>query len=412
VLAGSQGQQIFEITRQVNSQLTGQPVWLPDGSTGNIVQVLDVAALAQDQDTVLTLKAFSTNIGDSILPTSVHAGLDTGALLKINAVTPVADSWQALNDKTYYSIPATGQTNHFKRRFKLALSRSDDVTINKVKVELTGAGQETLVFEEAPGANAEAVAADTLRVLASFAPNPATLGSAPPPTDTIRFRFTITGSDGAGNTLSDTLTDVPKHPLWHAPATMARFSRPADPGDDDWCAKATYEWIGAHPDVLRAVNDISGEHGKNLGHQGHAKGTDIDMYHFYLFPGANASSGTANYQHLLAAVRDLPKLDSSDPAQRALGSAARERINAWIGASRNGIDAAAVLPTVSQVGYIRGGPDSAGLAANWGQRLLQAGIVRVGGKDYDLGAGSWNNPKYYPWPDHHHHVHLTLDLSE
>ena len=93
VFAGNQGKQLVTITRQVNSQLTQQPIWLSNGTTGDIKEVFDVSTLAKDNDVELTLSASATNISDSILPTSVSATVVLGAGLTINKVTAKPDEW-------------------------------------------------------------------------------------------------------------------------------------------------------------------------------------------------------------------------------------------------------------------------------------------------------------------------------
>jgi hypothetical protein len=43
--------------------------------------------------------------------------------------------------------------------------------------------------------------------------------------------------------------------------------------------------------MVRAIDDISGEHGRNIGHTNHMHGTDIDMMRYITLPDANPLSG-------------------------------------------------------------------------------------------------------------------------
>jgi hypothetical protein len=414
VLAGSTGAQLYELTMQVNSQLTAEPVWLPDGTTGEIKKVLDVASLTKDADVQLILSAYATNISDSYLPTSVHAVLTPGGALKINSITARLPDQFTHNDGSYYSIPAVGKTNYYLRYFDIDFSKPGDADITKVKTELLDAGADAVVLEAAPGPDATLVDDHTLRVLASFKSTSSSIDGVPPPTDAIRFRFTLSAQGVDGNELKDDKTDVSKHPLWRMPTGMSRYST-REVGGDDWCSKRTYEWMEDHAALLKPINDISFEHGVDVEavpHAGHAKGTDIDMYHFYVFPGANTQSGTSNYTKLVERIRDLPKQNSTNPAQKALGTEAKSQVAAWIAATRSGIDALSALSEVTQIGYINAGPNATGIGgASWGATLLKTGKVKVDGVTYEVVDDSWTNGKYRPWAGHHHHVHITLQFD-
>lgn len=412
VFAGAQGAQIFDITRQVNSQLTQAPVWQADGTTGVIEQSFDVAALAKDGDTELTLTAFATNIGDSQLPTTVNAKVENGSRLTINAVSPLPNGWTAHNDNTYFSVPASGDMNRFHRNMKLDITKPDDATISNLKVEVVAGGATSVALDEAPGVNVTTPNASTVRAVVTFKSNASSVNGVPPPSNLFQHKYTLKATAADGSEMSAEKTDTSKRPLWRMPGGFARYST-REPGHDDWVSHRTYNWMVANAQRLNAINDVSGEHGKDLGHSTHGRGSDIDMYHFYTFPGAAATSGTSNYNMLLARVLDLPKLNSTNPAIQAVGQAAQTQIVAWINASRAGIDTLAADADVLQIGYIRGGPNAAAIAgANWGQTLLTTGRVTVNGVPFNLGTGAWNNAKYHAWADHHHHVHLTLNPAD
>lgn len=412
VFGGAQGVQLFDLTRQVNSQLALEPVWQPDGTTGTIELSLDVKALASTADTELTLTAFATNIGDALLPTGVSATLVPEERFTIDKISPVPTAWIAKNDGSYFSIPASGARNVFQRKVWLDITSPDDAVITKLKAELLEAGNDVTVLDSAPGPDLAVVDSGTLAGTTTFSAEASTVNGVPPPASNISYRYTLKARSASGDELSDVKTDAGKHALWRMPAGFSRYSI-REPGHDDWCSRRTYEWMVQNATLLRAINDISGEHGKDIGHDTHARGSDIDMYHFYRFPGADASNGTSNYLQLLARIYDLPKQNSSHPAEQAAGLAAVAQITAWINASRAGIDALAANPNVLEVGYILGGPGTTGISGtNWGERLLTTGKVRYNNVDYTLVDATWNNLKYQPWPGHHHHVHVTLNTAD
>ncbi len=66
----STGQQLFDIDRNVNSQVRVQPQWRADGTTGEIVETIDLSSLPPTGGTtrMITVSAETQNIGDSILP--------------------------------------------------------------------------------------------------------------------------------------------------------------------------------------------------------------------------------------------------------------------------------------------------------------------------------------------------------
>ena len=411
LFAGAQGSQIFDITRQVNSQLTQDPVWRADGTTGVIEQSFDVTTLAKNSDIELALIAFATNIGDSALATTVNATVETGAKLTINAVSMLPTGWTAHNTN-YFSVPASGAMNHFQRKTKLDITKPGDAKITNLQVEVIAAGAASIALDEGPGANMTTPNASTVSTIVTFKTHGSSLDGTPPPSSTIEHRYTIKATTADGSELTAELTDTRRKALWRMPAGFARYST-REAGGDDWASRRTYDWMATNTHLLTAINDVSGEHSKDLGHASHDRGSDIDMYHFYRFQDASAASGTSNYNVLLALLRDLPKLNSPTQAVQAVGQAARNELRAWIAASRAGIDALAADANVLKVGYIRGGPGSADIGgAAWGQTLLTTGRVTVNGVLFDLGSGAWTNAKYHAWANHHHHVHVTLNPAD
>jgi hypothetical protein len=399
VRAGTSGQQLFNIGRQINSQLSVAPVWQNDGTTGSIKQTINVESLAASSATSLLLFASAMNVGDSILPTRVSATLGPDSSVKINSTTP--DSTVPLN---FHSIPRPGGTNTFDRHFTLNISKPDNSTVKKMTVKLLGPGELMTVVDEAPGSGSVEVVNDTtVRVRVSIKPVASTVASQPPPIHKLKFRFKLV-VDVDGSEVSDEKDSGERRGLWRMPDGFARYST-RDAGGDDWCSRGTYNWLSTNSSLITRINDISGEHGRNIGHQTHLQGTDIDMFHLYTFPGA--ASGGDNYNKLVADVKLAINTGSADPAVAAQALAAKQRVTAWVNATHTGLDAIGASATVTELRYALGSP-STGLAGGWARDLLTTGKATVSGQTLDVGTGNWSNNKYIAVGDHNDHIHITL----
>jgi len=402
VRGGGSGQQKFYIPRQINSQLSANPIWQSNGSTGNIKEELDVESLTATSDATLTLFASTMNVGDSALPTSVSASLGNSLSVQINTVTP--DTVRpTTGDSTYYSIPRSGGTNVFERFFTLRFTKPATAAIKKVVVrmgDLNTNSQMMVVLDEGLGNNVS-VNGSTMRIRVTMHTSASTINSTPPPTWRYFYRFKLVVEEN-GQEAFDEKDSGRRNPLWRMPDGFTRYST-RDRGEDDWCTHGVYLWMQEHRDLLRAINDISGEHARNIGHATHQFGRDIDMYHFYTFPGA--TSGGDNYNQfrsnvIAAAGGDAPS---------------RQRVIDFVNATRQGLGALAALDTVVNMRYALGAAGS-GLSAGWARDLITTGrtivAVRVGqtteNKVLNLDLGNWNNNKYLPRSDHNDHVHIAL----
>lgn len=418
VLAAT-GASLLDITRQINSQLTQEPVWRSDGSTGEIKREIDVEALAAAADTTLILRATSVNIGDSQLATSVNATLDASGTLLIGAITPDASPASA-NDGSYYSIPRPAGRNVLHRTFDVELTKPSGSTLTAVTLELrNGAGTplQTALQGVAPGgAEVSVVTQDEtsakLRVRASF-DNPASaIASQPPTTRDVTYHFIVKGMSAEGRELKDEKGASVKRALWRMPDGIGRYGG-RDDGFDDWAVRGTYNWLVANSGLIREINDISGEHGRNIGHATHGRGTDIDSYHFYRFPGA--VSGGQNYDLLRAdVVAAFGTLQNPAPPA---ATAAFNRVAAWITATRSGLASLAALNTVSQLIYCQGVAIS-GLPAGWCSALVRIGSISrtVAGSTGPVNqtlsfGGNFANAKVIYRNDHNDHLHVTLNAA-
>jgi hypothetical protein len=402
VRGGGSGQQKFYIPRQINSQLFGEPVWQGNGSTGDIKEVLDVESLTAQTGATLTLFASAMNVGDGILPTSVRASLGNSLSVQINSVTPDTVV-PTTGDSTYYSIPRPGGTNVYARFFTLRFTKPAGATIKRVTVrmgDLNNSQQMMVVLNEGLGANVTQNG-NALRVRVTMHTNASAINSTPPPTWRYFYRFTLVVEEG-GAEAQDEKDSGRRNPLWRMPDNFARYST-RDRGGDDWCTHGTYLWMERHRNLLRAINDISGEHARDIGHSTHQFGRDIDMYHFYTFPGA--TSGGDNYSRLRSNVIAAAGGDAE----------ARGRVVAFVNATRQGLGNLAALDTVVNMRYALGAAGG-GLSAGWARDLITTGrttvAVRVGqtteNRVLNLELGNWNHAKYLPRGDHNDHVHIAL----
>jgi hypothetical protein len=408
VYGGQGGQQLFEITRNVNSQAATPPIWQGDSTTGDITQVLDVSALTATADTTLTLFASSMNVGDSALTTIVSATLSAEVKLTINAVD--ADSVSPTNsDSSYYSIPRSGDGNVFERWFTLAITKPADATISQVRVILRGTGDLMTLYEEAPGPNVEIVDDEHLRVRVSMNSFTSTVNSDPPPAQDITYRFRVQ-AEFEGQTIENERDSGVRHALWRMPAGITRYGV-RDNGLDDWASRGCYSWLVANSALLTRVDDISGEHARHIGHDTHERGVDIDQFHYYTFPGGNSGGGnyTALRNNVIAALNG--------------DAAAAARVSAWVTATRTGLDSLLALNEVNRLYYAIGSATqqqmspttTIRLAAGWARDLLGDGaITAISGQTLDTGVGAWsedNNARIQYNAVHNSHIHIALNSA-
>ncbi len=406
VRGGSGGEQLFAIDRGVNSQLYVAPTWQGNGSTGEIQEELDVTALARDGDATLTLSADTMNVGDGELPTSVHATLGADPGLTIDAMTPDGSSGD------HFSIPREGDGNRFHRTYDLDYTAPEDAEVTKVTAQLLlGSDAQTIVDEAPGGEHVTAVDDNTLRVQVTFGPETSSVASDPPSGSSLKYRFTIEAQKD-GDTLSDEKEAAVRNALWRMPAQISRYGM-RDEGHDDWAAKGTYEWLDENRFLITRVDDVSGEHGRNIGHQGHKTGRDIDMFHVFALPGG-AASGAAAYDVLRRTVLAGLRGDSL----------AVDQVTEWASRTRTRFDQLIPRGDVDHIYYATGsatsspaggpGDPAITLADGWASALLRKGTVTAtGGQHLSLGLGTWDNGDndkltFNALHNSHFHVHLNV----
>lgn len=402
------GSQLFAIGSNVNAQLRSAPAWRVDGTTGYISQYFDVAEFTVEGAADLVLTATATNVADSLLPTVVHASLgeDVGEMI-ISAVVPDELS-KTKGDHATYSIPFQGENNRISRWYSLKLDKPAGAQVTRVRAELehgSGSMQGGLVLDEGIGQNVRMVDDDTVRVRVTLHSGSG-VNTVPPPAHTIYHKFTVEAETLGGNRISAEASSAPRRALWRmqeAWRVPERRYGMRDVGGDDWLSARTWEYISRHGGLLTRIDDISGEHGSNIGHNTHDVGTDIDLYHVYQFPGT--LTGEDNYYALRRAVVRVLTL----PAQEAAND--RAGVLAWVSQTRarfsdilTTTDAEAIYYSVGSAHVIA----RVALPRGWARSLLVDGVLTVPGYRFDTGLGNWGFPQARLRYDEVHNSHFHI----
>ncbi len=412
------GERLFSISRRVNEQVSVQPTWQANGSTGNKEEVLNVANLTANADITLSVIASATNVSDAQLPTTVQACLGCQSAVNINKVEPDdnvqrssgkrdANRKKVMVDSEFYSIPRSGETNTLDRYFKLDVSKSSGTTFQSVRTQLvnkTGTVLMTIFDEPVQGStNIEVVNENTLRVKVTLKPNASTVVTVPPPTDRISYRFRVTVSSSGGQPAQHEKDSAPKKPLWRMPTGFARYNPSAgqrDTGGDDWCALQTYNWLSTNRSRINFIDDVSGEHARDIDHFDHNTGEDMDVFHPYVFTTpANGGSGIGNHLELRSKVFEA-----------LTSTTAKDMVRQWVLDSRTRIDGLTALSSVSKVYYSEGLAVQGMLESGWARILLKTGKVTVNGQLLDLAlpTPNWSNSKLTNNHTHNSHMHIAL----
>lgn len=326
---------------------------------------------------------------------------------------------------SYFSIPLAGQpANVTARELVVEFVGAEDPTESQVDAVIVGARVPVCSpgWDDAPQCTAEVPPAPVVdgagrAVLPTTVTEPGAVGLSEPLGHELvhDVGLVVDGMDAVRRS-------EPVVALWRVPAliegVIQRYSM-SDLGGDEWAAKGTIDWLEdmapklAAAGVPFAVNDISGEHGINIGHCDHAFGTDLDIYHFEHLRGCDQPlGGLANYNELVRLVRLAFQGEA----------AARERVASFFAANRVGLE---ILLTeseppgaVARVLGIRGeelttavGP----LARGWAEDAMRTGVIAPVGNPaaaLDLGIGEWQGnftTGYRGAAGHNDHYHVDLD---
>ncbi|MCB9876308.1 MAG: hypothetical protein H6835_01790 [Planctomycetes bacterium] len=426
------GKQLFQRVCNVNSQVTESPqcpqwiVGTSPGTTGQREQEIDVSALTTTGPVDLVVAASATNIGDSQLTTTVLADLLPVAF-KVQSITasPVTISTscgtntQTQRRQDQFSFPYAPQFNVAQRTLTTRLiGRPEGYAVQSVKVEVRKTDGTVLatVLDEAPAADgrvrlvvgtgadgkpSDDVQIDVTSTAAHVSPFAA---AATPPTDLFVFHVLVRAAPAGGATITAERDSPVYGALWKAPLGARTGCR--DAGGDDWACAATVTWLQSNASKLGPVNDVSGEHDRNLGHGTHERGKAIDFRQFTT-PVFDFGSGMEIYAEL------------ADSTYLALngGEDALADVDAWFVANRTGLQALAADAAVRKIYCADAEPYSLDpgvvLPAGWFVALLKNGTLTAGTLTLTLPSGAWAAPaadqaKVSALQNHLDHYHLAL----
>lgn len=404
----STGKALAAVTRSVNSQLSNlPPYWRADGSTGEQELPIDLSGVAVGADgkKTVVLAIQTKNIGDGALPTTVRAEIVAAPFRveigSLSEVPPGCAGCRAQN-VTSISIPRLGETNAFDRTVQVDLVQTGatPVTVSQitnVKISANIGGAPVVIYEASSAPNAQS----TTRFLAPLAfRSPASASpfqTNPPPNTTINYTIEVTANQHTATASTPAYTA-----LWRA-ATASRsglFSGRDLPGGDDWAAQSMYFWLLANHASLPRQNDISGEHGQDLGHTTHRFGGDIDLFLF----GAELNGVRArdNQYAVEAVARTAMGTNATDAA------AALTTLTAWVEAQRVGIRRLCDDADVRYFYGPRGRALAGGIPRDWVLALIENGTVAVGTRSLTVGGGYTPCGKFSGRSDHDDHYHVGV----
>lgn len=391
------GKQLFAIARRINSQVSTPPTWTSAGDTGDIEVTLNVESLTVSAPIDIVVALQSTNIGDDILPTTVMAEITPPSVLKVQSLRLITPSFVSDQTSDVLSIPDAGKSGVKVKKAIVSITDSagNPVKPSSAKLELVSANGSSLGELPAP----------------TFSPSgaqfqfPVTLGNKLNGANSPEYgllkltvKATVAGESVEGEGESALLLLLRTMPEGTLTRTGGR-----DVGGDEWSRLQTVTWMQGNAASLTRFDDISGEHGRNIGHQTHMRGTDIDMLQF----GVSSGSGTEAYLALLKNVRiAIDKTKSKEIRDVAIQS-----IGAYFTAQRNGISTLLGLANVAHVITLddNNEPD---LADHWGKIAFKEGVLtRANGTTVDLGIGEFTpSGEVRHLSKHHHHNHVTLSF--
>lgn len=299
----------------------------------------------------------------------------------IQSLVPLGDSLkhQSSYTKGVLSIPARSTQNVHDLWFRLTLRRQAGFTLQRICLEAVAGNQRTTILANRQITDATAIrfiqsrpdpsAASGQAFLDEYWVNMAMRGDVksalvtdPPPAG-LSYLAVLSGTDASGaKARSADFTVQTGHqqgdpqtwPLYRAPQGLARYST-RDDGGDDWCTPGVYRFLNnpAHQSMIVAFNDISGEHGRNLGHRSHRLGTDIDFINPAPQEAGGAASGSAQYVYLQQQIQTAVWGTTEAIRQTAI-----QNLQNWVLSARQRLGLFLVRPEVPLVYYGQAGTTS------------------------------------------------------
>lgn len=416
------GTPVFSSFSNVNSQLNSatkpELVWTGSGSTDTVKETIKLAELSNASDSQtrkIRIEASATNIGDGILPTTVDGTVSASAGLDLEWVNVFRTSPSTSVPKTVISIPDSGKKNTYSVLLSwaaknaesgAAVPRSDFGDINaKIQLGSGGAKDDIFTHNGIGGPVTEGGQAGTFRTNITFtSPNPASpVNVSSPSQKKVQYEVKLTATIDDVE-VSDTATSGTKTALYAGVLAGQTRAGGADNGGDDWASQPTYAWLQSNIGLLgSAIGDISGEHGRNIGHSTHKEGEDIDFRQW-----GSTYSGTGGAIYNKARNDAAAVIAGGDGAE-----AAKTRLTAFVSSQRSGIVS---LVGNSDVKYLYGphGVASGSLPSGWLNSLIRTGKFTATNTDkteVNIGGSLGTTSSKYinrTQNDHNDHYHVRI----
>jgi len=325
--------------------------------------------------------------------------------IKLVKVKSISSSGKIKYPSEIVSIPKLGNKNVFNRSYDLTISKAENTVLSSIDVYLMPPESIStpILVNSYDFMSKEVInlGGDVYRVPVTFKleGNKSNLTEAR--FRNFKYQFIVNGFHDNQEVNSQLLSGA-HTALWAMPEKVKRFGWTRDKGGDDWSSKGAYAWLENNFSLITRVNDISGEHGRNIGHKSHKYGTDIDTFQF---TELDNKSGQENYNRLQRAVSNyfVGNTMVSDEQKHL------DIVKIWVSNQRAGLDA---LSTVSEVQRLYSGYGSkyGELSAGWLYSLMINGNLTIATKVLETGLGSWEPSNKMKFNNvHNNHDHITLD---
>lgn len=380
------------IVRRVNAQVSQEPKWLPDGTTGDIEFEVDVSNDTKTSEAKVALSVMAMNIGDSILDTEVDASL---ILPKLDVSMQVSLGSGKIAD--VFSLPVNQPPsgsggvkgrNTFAKRLKLSFTgvKADALAPLKVYVEAPGVSATPIVdTAKTPQAFTKTGDQSAELLVTATSPNPLFPLSLAPANFFNTFKYKVAYETKGSKPCLFEFESPSATALYRGPS-IGRYSSKRDLGGDDWLAPGAYDWLTENSDLR--YDDISGEHGVDIGHDGHMRGLNIDLLQFY---GASTATGCDNYTAVRNAAITAMIGNTANKREDA-----RQKLIGFIEAQRNGLERLNNDTSVLKIYAGNGEPScvkgvgfSKTLPTNWLRDLILTGKTQTTKGPLEVGGGSF-----------------------
>jgi hypothetical protein len=378
-------------------------------STGYRTLLVDAQKSAENEDAEVVLEVEQIgylSFGSVARPLQIYADVSVRQFVaNVVALNNPTDG-ELEGPKEVLSIPIDGKKNFYQKELELELFDPADIDVSAIqKVKVYGiTGSNYCLFYEGEvrkGSNAR-----RFRFPVTFRDNGSKCRSYSIGSD---IRFEILVNVNYKNQSFEFLAYSPSYyPLWDMTGVKT-YGGDKYPGGEKWAAKQTVDFLNWNdmPYTLR-IDDISGEHGRNIEHKSHKYGTDVDVIQFWdaVLPGRRALGKEAYY-----AIRDIARKAAANDAD------ALAQLKAAVLAQRAGMKAFLAYPDAEHI-FVGKGQNEGVLPEGWLKSLIidgsfkpngSAALVDIGTKEEGLKPKEKKEENRITYDEiHWHHNHLRL----